>query len=428
MDVLAEAVVAGAGADELRRLPVPAEFTAAHLRKEDVESFTGVADKDVRKTLHVGSVPMPELAPDEVLVAVMASGINYNTVWSAMFEPISTFAFLRHFGAKGGWAARHDQPYHVVGSDAAGVVVRTGAGVRRWSIGDEVVVTPAYVDDEEPATHADGMLGDSQLAWGFETNFGGLAHYCVARASQLLPKSDQLTWEEAAGNPLCAGTAYRMLVSDRGARMTQGDIVLIWGAAGGLGAYAAQLVRNGGGIAVGVVGSEEKAERARAYGCHAVINRAEVGLTGDAPDDPAAVGKKLGKRIRAAVGEDPHIVFEHVGRATFGVSVFVVRRGGAVVTCGSSTGYLHEFDNRYLWMRLKRVIGSHGANLQEQAAVARLLDLGHIRPALSVTYDLQDTAEAARLVQCNRHTGKVGVLALAPRTGLGKTGGEERPV
>lgn len=420
MDVLAEAVVAGAEADELRRLPVPAEFTAAHLRREDVESFTGVADKDVRKTLHVGPVPMPELAPDEVLVAVMASGINYNTVWSAMFEPLSTFSFLRHFGAKGGWAERHDRPYHVVGSDAAGVIVRTGAGVRRWSIGDEVVVSPAYVDDEEPATHADGMLGDAQLAWGFETNFGGLAHYCVARASQLLPKSDRLTWEEAAANPLCAGTAYRMLVSDRGARMTQGDVVLIWGAAGGLGAYAAQLVRNGGGIAVGVVGSEEKAERARAFGCHAVINRAEIGLTGTAPADPAAVGKRLGKRIRAAVGEDPHIVFEHVGRATFGVSVFVVRRGGAVVTCGSSTGYLHEFDNRYLWMRLKRVIGSHGANLQEQAAVARLLDLGHIRPALSVTYGLQDTAEAARLVQTNRHTGKVGVLALAPRTGLGK--------
>ncbi|MGB8947024.1 MAG: alcohol dehydrogenase catalytic domain-containing protein, partial [Streptomyces sp.] len=229
MDVLAEAVVAGADADELRRLPVPAEFTAVHLRKEDVESFTGVADKDVRKTLHVGSVPMPELAPDEVLVAVMASGINYNTVWSAMFEPLSTFSFLRHFGAKGGWAARHDRPYHVVGSDAAGVVVRTGAGVRRWNIGDEVVVSPAYVDDEEPATHADGMLGDGQLAWGFETNFGGLAHYCVARASQLLRKSDRLTWEEAAANPLCAGTAYRMLVSDRGARMTQGDIVLIWG-------------------------------------------------------------------------------------------------------------------------------------------------------------------------------------------------------
>ncbi|MEV6012326.1 crotonyl-CoA carboxylase/reductase [Streptomyces sp. NPDC051976] len=420
MDPLAEAVIAGAEPPDLERLPVPKAFTAAHLRVEDAECFTGVSDKDVRKTLHVGTVPMPDIAPDEVLVAVMASSINYNTVWSAMFEPVSTFAFLRQFGRKGGWAQRHDQPYHVIGSDAAGVVVRVGAGVRRWRIGDEVVVSPGYVDDEDPATHADGMLGEGQLAWGFETNFGGLAHYCLVRATQLLPKPDRLTWEEAASNPLCAGTAYRMLVSDRGARMTQGDVVLIWGAAGGLGAYAAQLVRNGGGIAVGVVGSEEKAERAREFGCHAVINRAEIGLTGaDAPDNPAVAGKRLGKRIRALVGEDPHIVFEHVGRATFGISVFVVRRGGTVVTCGSSTGYQHEFDNRYLWMRLKRIIGSHGANLQEQAAVNRLLDLGHIRPALSVTYGLARAADAARLVQTNGHTGKVGVLALAPKPGLG---------
>ncbi|WP_030688187.1 crotonyl-CoA carboxylase/reductase, partial [Streptomyces sp. NRRL B-1347] len=419
MDPLAAAVVAGAPADELARIDVPSHYTAVHLRAEDAGKFTGVADKDVRKTLHVGPVPMPELAPDEVLVAVMASGINYNTVWSAMFEPRSTFGYLRRFARGGRWAARHDQPFHAVGSDAAGVVVRAGTGVRRWRVGDEVVVSPVYVDDEEPATHADGMLGESMVAWGFETNFGGLAHYCVARASQLLPKPARLTWEEAASNPLCAGTAYRMLVGERGARMTQGDVVLVWGAAGGLGAYAVQLVRSGGGIAVGVVSSEEKAAYARSLGCHAVVDRARIGLTGRAPADPAAVGKRLGRCVRDAVGEDPHIVFEHVGRATFGVSVFVVRRGGTVVTCGSSTGYRHEFDNRYLWMRLKRIIGSHGANLHEQAAVHRLLDLGHVRPALTVTYPLHETAEAARLVQCNLHTGKVGVLALAPRPGLG---------
>ncbi|MFI6335638.1 crotonyl-CoA carboxylase/reductase [Streptomyces sp. NPDC050535] len=421
MDVLAEAVVAGAPAAELERLPVPAHFTAAHLRDEDVGGFTGVADKDVRKTIHIGPVPMPELAPNEVLVAVMASGINYNTVWSAMFEPIPTFTFLRQFGRQDRWAARHDRPFHVLGSDAAGVVVRTGSGVRRWRVGDHVVVGPTYVDEEEPATHADGMLGTGQLAWGFETNYGGLAHYCVARTTQLLPKPGRLSWEEAASNTLCAGTAYRMLVSDRGARMTQGDIVLIWGAAGGLGAYAVQLVRNGGGIPVGVVSSEAKAEYARALGCQLVINRAEIGLSGSEPADPATVGKQLGRRIRAATGEDPHIVFEHVGRATFGVSVFVVRRGGVVVTCGSSTGYLHEFDNRYLWMRLKRVIGSHGANLHEQAAVNRLLDLGGINPALTATYPLTDTAEAARLVQNNAHMGKIGVLSLAPGPGLGIT-------
>ncbi|MFC8194899.1 crotonyl-CoA carboxylase/reductase [Streptomyces sp. NPDC060006] len=420
MDALAQAVVAGADRTELEHLPVPGHYTAAHLRAEDVESFAGVADKDVRKSIHLGDVPMPELAPNEVLVANMASGINYNTVWSAMFEPIPTFSFLKHFGRQDRWAARHDQPFHVIGSDASGVVVRTGSGVRRWQVGDRVVVSPVYVDEEDPATHADGMLGNGMLAWGFETNFGGLAHYSVARASQLLPKPAHLTWEEAASNPLCAGTAYRMLVSDRGARMTQGDVVLIWGAAGGLGAYAVQLVRNGGGIAVGVVSSERKAEYARRLGCHVVVNREEIGLTGNEPPaDPSVAGKRLGKLIRAATGEDPHIVFEHVGRATFGVSVFVVRRGGAVVTCGSSTGYQHEFDNRYLWMRLKRVIGSHGSNLHEQAAVHRLLDLGHLAPALTETYPLTDTAEAARLVQSNAHMGKIGVLSLAPTPGLG---------
>ncbi|TQE27557.1 crotonyl-CoA carboxylase/reductase [Streptomyces ipomoeae] len=315
-------------------------------------------------------------------------------------------------------------PHHVVGSDAAGVIVRTGAGVRRWQVGDHVVVSCVQVDDQEPATHADGMLGAEQRIWGFETNFGGLAHYAVVRASQLLPKPAHLTWEEAASMMLCAATSYRMLVSDRGARIKQGDIVLIWGATGGLGAYAVQLVKNGGGIAVGVVSTEEKARRARALGCDVVINRADIGLDGDATDDPEAsieAGKRLGRIIRAETGEDPHVVFDYIGKATFGISVFVVRRGGTVVTCGSSTGYQHRFDNRYLWMHLKRIVGSHAANLQEQSECNRLFRLGHLVPVLSTVHPLAEAAEAARLVQTNRHTGKVGVLCLAPRPGLGVT-------
>ncbi len=128
---LSDAVLSGASPDELERTPLPSHFTAAHLRVEDEGAFADYAedaDKDVRHTLHVGDVPVPELAPDEVLVAVMASSVNYNTVWSAKFEPLSTFRFLRSYGREGGWAARHDQPFHVLGSDAAGVVVRVGTG------------------------------------------------------------------------------------------------------------------------------------------------------------------------------------------------------------------------------------------------------------------------------------------------------------
>jgi crotonyl-CoA reductase len=108
-----------------------------------------------------------------------------------------------------------------------------------------------------------------------------------------------------------------------------------------------------------------------------------------------------------------------VGRETFGASVYLVRRGGTVITCGSSTGYRHEYDNRRLWMSVKRIVGSHGANWQEAAEVNRLMQLGRLMPALSRVFTLEQAGEAAREVQLNRHVGKVGVLCLAEREGLG---------
>jgi crotonyl-CoA reductase len=395
---------------------VPSTYLAAHLLCEDEAIFEGHDDRDVRRSLRVGEVPMPELAPDEVLLEVMASAINYNTVWSAMFEPVPTFRFLEALGRRGGWDARHDLPYHVVGSDASGVIARVGEAVRGWSVGERVVVYPCAIDYQDPASQVDGMLASDQRAWGFETNFGGLAHYAVVKANQLIRKPRHLTWEEAACNTLCAMTSYRMLVSPRGAQLKQGDLVLVWGATGGLGAYAIQLIRNGGGVAIGVVGSEPKARLLERLGCDLVLRRDELGLDGLGEVE---MGKRVGAEIRRHFGEDPHIVFEHVGRETFGASVYVVRRGGTVITCGSSTGYMHQYDNRRLWMRLKRVIGSHAANWQEAVESNRLIEMGRIVPALSKVFPLERVGEAAREVQLNRHVGKVGVLCLAEREGLG---------
>jgi crotonyl-CoA reductase len=413
---LSEAVRAEAGAERLLACELPATYRATHLAREDENMFAGAEHKDVRDSIRLGEVPLPTLAPDEALIAVMASAVNYNTVWSAMFEPISTFRFLERLGREGGWPARHDLPQHVVGSDAAAVVLRIGEAVNKWSIGDRVVVYPCAIDYQDPVSQVDGMLAEDQRAWGFETNFGGLAHFAVVKANQLMPKPSHLSWEEAACNTLCAMTAYRMLVSPRGARFKQGDLVLVWGAAGGLGAYAIQFIRNGGGTAVGVVGSEEKAQLLERLGCDLVLRRDELGLDGLGEVE---LGKRVGSEIRRHMGEDPHIVFEHVGRETFGASVYLVRRGGTVITCGSSTGYRHEYDNRRLWMRLKRVIGSHAANWQEAWEANRLIERGAIVPGLSKVFPLEQVAEAAREVQLNRHVGKVGVLCLAEREGLG---------
>jgi crotonyl-CoA reductase len=395
---------------------LPSSYRAAYISREDEGMFRDMHDKDVRESIRVGDVAMPALAPDEVLVAVMASAINYNTVWSATFEPVPTFRFLEQMGRQGGWDARHDLPHHVIGSDASGVIVRMGAAVRNWSLGDRVVVFPCVIDYQDPASQVDGMLAADQRAWGFETNFGAFGHFAVVRANQLLPKPRHLSWEEAACNMTCAMTAYRMLVSPRGAQFKQGDIVLVWGASGGLGSYAVQLIKNGGGLAVGVVASEQKAEVLRRLGCDLVIRRDELGLDGLSE---VQMGKRVGSEVRKHFGEDPHIVFEHVGRETFGASVYIARRGGIVITCGSSTGYQHEYDNRRLWMRLKRVVGSHAANWQEAWEANRLIERGMIVPALSKVYPLEQVGEAARDVQVNRHMGKVSVLCMAEHEGLG---------
>jgi crotonyl-CoA reductase len=409
--------------EEVLARETPSAYKAAYIEKDDAIRLWQEPEKDVRETLKVGEVPMPELAPDEVLVAVMASAMNYNTVWSARFEPVPSFVFLNHLGKSGGWHERHDQDYHVLGSDAAGVVVGTGAGVERWKKGDSVIVWPGWGDIEEAIHFHDAVTMKKNLAWGFETNFGGLAHYAIVKGGQLMPKPRHLTWEEAASNTLCAMTSYRMLVSENGAPFKQGDIVFVWGAAGGLGSYAIQLIRNGGGISVGVVNSERKAELLEELGCDLIIRRDQLDLEGLEPRKHAKVFREI---VRDKFGEDPHIVFEHTGASTFWASVYLVRSGGKVVTCGSSTGYEHTFDNRYLWMKAKSIVGSHGATLQEALECNRLIDMGKLQPALSRVVRLEDAPQAAHDLEANTHMGKVGVLCMAPEEGLGVEDPEKR--
>ncbi|HET6793125.1 MAG TPA: crotonyl-CoA carboxylase/reductase [Acidimicrobiales bacterium] len=418
-----EAIQSGASGEDIANIPVPESYRAALVRKEDVGMFEGIpsADKDPRKSLRVEEVPVPELAPDEAYVAVMASAINFNTVWTSIFEPLPTFGFLSRLGRESKWGARHDLPYHVVGSDASGVVMRVGSAVRNWKPGDRVTIHCNYVDDQDPTAHDDSMLAMNQRIWGFETNFGGLADMTVVKANQLMPKPAHLNWEEAACNALTNSTSYRMLVSPNGVAMKQGDIVLIWGATGGLGGYAVQYVLNGGGIPIGVVSSADKVKLLEEMGCEAVIDRkaGNYRFWKDEHTQDESEWRRFGKDIRALVGEDPNIVFEHPGRQTMGASVFVCARGGTVVTCAATSGYMIEYDNRHLWMKLKTIKSSHFANYNEAWDANRLISLGKIQPILSAVYPLEETGEAAFQIHKNLHEGKLGVLCLAPEEGLG---------
>ncbi len=425
MKKILDAIVSGdARREDFAALPLPSSYRAVTVHRDEVDLFDGLAsrDKDPRKSLHLDEVPVPELGPGEALVAVMASAINYNTVWTSIFEPMPTFGFLEKYGRVSPLGKRHDLPYHIVGSDLAGVVLRTGPGVHLWHPGDEVVAHCLSVELESPDGHGDTMLDPEQRIWGFETNFGGLAEIALVKSNQLMPKPRHLTWEEAASPGLVNSTAYRQLVSRNGAGMKQGDNVLIWGASGGLGGFATQYALNGGATPICVVSSHEKADLCRSLGAELIINRADEGYRfwkNEHEQDPAE-WRRFGAKIRELTGgEDPDIVFEHPGRETFGASVFAARKGGTIVTCASTSGYLHEYDNRYLWMNLKRIIGSHFANYRESWEANRLISKAMIHPTLSQAYPLDEVGQAALDVHRNAHQGKVGVLCLAPHEGLG---------
>ena len=423
MKAVRDAIVASAW-DDVASMGVPSSYAGIVVRAEEQEMFAGMEsrDKDPRTSLHLQEVPTPELGPGEAVIAVMASAINYNTVWTSIFEPVSTFGFLTRYGKLSTLTKRHDLPYHVIGSDAAGVVLAVGAGVTRWKPGDRVVAHCLSVEMEDPQGYDDAMLDPQQRIWGFETNFGGLAQLALVKANQLMPKPAHLSWEEAAAPGLVNSTAYRQLVSHHGAQMKQGDVVLIWGASGGLGSYATQMALNGGAIPVCVVSSADKADIVRRMGAELVIDRAAEGYRfwKDEHTQDMKEVQRFGKKIRELTGgEDPDIVFEHPGRETFGASMYVTKRGGTVVTCASTSGYMHTYDNRYFWMHLKKLVGTHFANYREAWEANRLVAKGLVHPTLSRVYPLAETGQATWDVHKNTHQGKVGVLCLSPEEGLG---------
>src|SRR5664280_3223907 len=371
MQEILDAILSGNRDQETyANLPLPTSYRGATVHKDEVDMFAGMPsrDKDPKKSLHIDDIEIPELGPGEALVAVMASSINYNTVWTSIFEPVPTFAFLERYGKLSPVSAKHDKPFHVVGSDLAGVVLRTGPGVHLWKPGQECVAHCLSVELEHHDGHNDTMMDPEQRIWGFETNYGGLAELAIVKANQLMPKPAHLNWEEAACPGLVNSTAYRQLISKNGAAMKLGDRVLIWGASGGLGSYATQMCLAGGGTPVCVVSSEDKADICRKMGAELIIDRRAGGYKfwkDETTQDPKE-WRRFGADIRALTGgSDVDIVFEHPGRETFGASVFVTREGGTIVTCASTSGFMHEYDNRYLWMSLKRIIGSHFANYRE---------------------------------------------------------------
>ncbi|HYF10734.1 MAG TPA: crotonyl-CoA carboxylase/reductase [Actinomycetota bacterium] len=367
-------------------------------------------------------IDVPEVGPAEALVMVMAAGVNYNNVWAARGVPVDVTKTQARWG--------EPTDFHIVGSDASGIVYAVGEGVSNVEVGDHVIVHAGQwnADDEWVGDGGDPGLAPSFRVWGYDTCWGSFAQFTKVQAHQCLAKAEHLTWEEAAAPTLTGATAYRMLHGWPPNTVREGDVVLVWGGSGGLGSFGVQLARIAGAIPVAVVSSAEKGEYAKTLGAAGFINRKDFSHWGVPPrwNDPEWKAwfdgaKAFGKAIWDVVGDrrNPNIVFEHPGEETIPTSNFVCERGGMIVICAGTTGYDTLIDVRYLWFLQKRYQGSHLFNDEQAIAFNDLVREGKVLTTLGHTYAYGEAGHVHQLMGDGRlPEGNVAVLINAPRPGL----------
>ena len=378
-------------------------------------------------------VDVPPIKDDEVLVYVMAAGVNYNNVWAGLGIPIDVIKTRNKAGEL--------EDFHIGGSDASGIVYAVGKDVTNVKVGDEVVVHCATWDRDCPWVNAgeDPMYSPTFRIWGYETNFGSFAQFTKVQAHQCAPKPKHMSWEESAAYMLVGATAYRMLHGWEEHSVRPGDVVLIWGGAGGLGSMAIQIVKAAGGIPIAVVAGEDKMDFCTKLGAVGCIDRRKFDHWGMLPHWKDGPGYKkwlegaraFGKAVWEVLGEkrSPRIVFEHPGESTIPTSIFVCDTGGMVVICAGTTGYNATVDLRYLWMRQKRLEGSHFANDEQCYGLNELALAGKLDPCLSRTFPWAELPDSHQLMHQNQHpSGNMAILVGAAEAGMGATAAEPIPM
>ena len=361
--------------------------------------------------------PVPEIGPNEVLIFVMAAGVNYNGVWAGLGVPVSVLDMTK-------------KDYHIAGSDASGIVWKVGSDVKKWKVGDEVIIHGMQWDHEDAEVNGgEPMISKTQKVYGYETADGSFAQFTAVQAHQVLRKPPQLSWEESGCYMLTLATAYRMLFGHAPHELKPGEYILIWGASGGLGSMAIQLAKTVGAKPIGIISDNSKSDLIKELGAIGVLNRKDFNCWGEHPDidDADAYNnymkevRKFGKAIWEFTGKGKNVdmVFEHPGETTVPVSCFVVKPGGMVVICAGTTGYNLTLDARYLWMQSKRLQGSHFGNSKQADLANELVIDGAINPCMSEVFDWNGIPDAHEKMMNNEHKGgNMAVLVGAAKQGL----------
>jgi NADPH:quinone reductase-like Zn-dependent oxidoreductase len=325
------------------------------------------------EVLRIEEVERPEPGAGEVLVRVAACGLNHLDLWIRRGLPIDT-----------------TMP-HIGGSDIAGTVVETGAGVEQFGGGERVVVNPSlWCGKCRECLKGEQSLCETYRIVGEHTD-GGFAEYVAVPAQNCHSLPDGFSFEEAAALPISYQTAWRALVTRAAVRA--GEDVLVLGASGGTAIAAIQIAKLAGARVFAVTSGQEKVQRLQALGADFVYDREQV-------DFSRAVHQETGRR-----GVD--VVVENVGEATWKGSVRSLARGGRLVTYGATTGHRGETDLRLLFWKQLQLIGTTMANVAEFRAMLDAAFRRDIVPVIDSVMPLHSLADAHERLEAGGQLGKV---------------------
>lgn len=321
--------------------------------------------------LSLDQIDTPSPKPGEILVKVKAAALNHLDL------------FVRN-GFPG------IQLPIIMGSDAAGEIIKIGQDVRWFKKGDAIINAPFRIDPTDPLIKLNQENLSENYKIAGEHCDGVQAEYICMPEIFALHKPQNLTWQEAAALPLVALTAYHMLC--RKVTINSGDWILVFGASSGVGSMAIQIAKSLGAKVITTVSSEEKAKLAKSLGADHVINYREQ-----------AVGK-LAREISEGGVE---IVFEHTGQQTWKESLRSLKTGGKIVTCGATTGPKIELDLRLLFRNQQQIIGSTMGTLKDLVEVVGLAGSGKLKPIIGKTFNFKDVCDAHDWLESGNNFGKV---------------------
>ncbi|MCC6733738.1 MAG: zinc-binding dehydrogenase [Candidatus Omnitrophica bacterium] len=325
--------------------------------------------------VRIENIDAPHPGPGEVLLEVHSAALNHLDIWVRKGRPGSSYSYP-----------------HVLGSDAAGVVLKLGEGVNDIKAGDEVILNPGLScgkgefceRGEQNVDPAFGIMGLSRS--------GAFAEQICVPSGNLLPKPSHLDWNEAAALPLAYLTAWRMLMTR--ACLAPGETVLIHGIGGGVAIAGLQLARLAGAEVLATSSSDEKLERARKLGARHTINYRS--------------NPEVGKAVRELTGgRGVDIAFDTVGAATWPVNFEAVRRGGRIVHCGVTGGAAVQANISALYWNHLTVMGSTMGSHADFRQMVRAVSVAGMKPVIDQVFPLDQARQAMGRMEAGEQFGKI---------------------